>query len=504
MVGLTLLLACTASDPALPPGGPRPDIVLISVDTLRADHVGVYGYARQTTPVLDRLAQGGARFAHARSPSPWTLPAHTTMLTGLLPHHHQVVEDTLKIGGSLPWLPEALGQAGYATGAFVSTLYVGRRFGFDRGFSMFEDFGVRDEKKNLSGSLHAEQVVDSALSWMAEQKDQSVFLFIHLYDVHYPYTPPSPGDEAFDRPGGPGDPKYKNYAWHKRHPLSEAQLAHQIAQYDEEIRYADHHIGRLLDAFAAANREALVVVTADHGEELGERGSWGHAHTLYPEQLHVPLIVSGAGVPAGTVSDSVVGLHDLAATLAEAAGIPWGGDGLSLWPALRGESLPERAFLADTSRFKSNRLGLFWRGLRLDWDLVTNALALYADPLEKTNVAPEHPDEVARLRAELVRQYGLSWEADAGIYSTKGAFIDADGRLPNPLHLTAPRRFATVPVDARVFPKAGEPFRAAGGPLPPPGAPLRYTGGSAASESGLSEADRAALEALGYIQGEEE
>ena len=505
MAGLTpiLLLACTRA-PTLGPGGQAPDIVLISVDTLRADHLGVYGYPRPITPEIDKLAASGTRFADARSASPWTLPSHTTMLTGLLPNHHQVVDDTLRVGEGLPWLPESLGQAGYRTGAVVSTIYVGKRFGFDRGFSLFEDFGLKGERQNLKGELRAEQVVDRALSFVAENTGQSVFLFLHLYDVHYPYSPPSPFDEALDRPSDGSDPVYKNYAYYRRNPLSADQMAHQLNQYDEEIAYVDHELGRLINAFAAAQRSALWVLTADHGEELGERGSWGHAHTLYPEQLHVPLIVSGPGVQSGAVVQTTVGLQDLAATLAEAAGLRWGGDGLSLWPALRGEPLPERAFLCDTSRFHSNRLGLYWGGLRLDWDLARGAMALYADPEERQDVAAERPEDLARLRAELVRQYGLSWEADRGEITTKGAFFDESGPLPSPLTIEGPRRFAVAPVDAAVKVDGRGPYRAAGGQPPPSGAPLRYTGGVGAVESALSDEDKAELEALGYIQGDGE
>ena len=159
------LLALTGcfGEPDLPSGDPaRPDIILISVDTLRADHLSSYGYARQTSPFFDQLAAEGARYSFARSASPWTLPAHTTMLTGQLPLTHKVVDDELRLPADVPVLPELLQQQGFATGGFVGTMYVSRMFGFERGFDFFEDFDIHTERANLKGETVAEDVVDAA------------------------------------------------------------------------------------------------------------------------------------------------------------------------------------------------------------------------------------------------------------------------------------------------------------------------------------------------------
>ena len=153
-----LLLTALAVSPALA-GGDRPNVVLISIDTLRADHLSAYGHDRETSPFFDQLAAEGVRYSFARSASPWTLPAHTTMLTGQLPLTHKVVDDELRLPAEVPVLPELMQQQGYATGGFVGTLYVSRVFGFDRGFDRFEDFDIHTEKANLGGGTTATDVV---------------------------------------------------------------------------------------------------------------------------------------------------------------------------------------------------------------------------------------------------------------------------------------------------------------------------------------------------------
>ena len=197
---MSFLLACTAP-PTVPPGSDRPDIVLVSIDTLRADHLRSYGYARDTSPTIDALAARGALFLDARSPAPWTLPAHATMLTGLLPANHEVIEDGLGLADDTPRLASVLGAAGYRTGAFVTALFVSRTYGFDRGFERFEDFDIRTMKENLTKETDAGDVVDAALAWWSTvPAGEPVFLFLHFYDVHYDYDPPGPYGSIFDRP----------------------------------------------------------------------------------------------------------------------------------------------------------------------------------------------------------------------------------------------------------------------------------------------------------------
>ena len=510
--GLALLGLGCAGGPNLPPGDPgRPDIVLVSIDTLRADHLHVYGNPRETSPFIDGLAARGAQFTAARSASPWTLPAHTTLLSGQLPSTHLVVDDTLRLDPAVPLLPEVLGGAGYARAGFVATLYVSRIFGFERGFDHFEDFGLHTERANLAGEVLAEDVVDAALAWWSEQPPgQPVFLFLHSYDVHYEYDPPGLYSVRFDRPPLPGDPTYKNYHYFQKHPLDAAALEHQRAQYDESIRYVDDQLARLAAQAEAAGRSVRFVITSDHGEEFGERGSWGHAHTLYAEQLHIPLIFSGPGVPAGARGGGV-GTQDIAPTLAAWVGAESAlkADGVNL---LSEAGAPEdRTFLAETTRFKTARLGLLQGERRIEWDLRQNNVQLFnvtADPAEQADIAASEPEAVRALQAGVERALGAPWQAEAdGIIRTEGGVILKDGHQGAKLKVAAGDRFVVVPFDAPLrFERLGQtvgPFQAAGGARPGPEACLRYLAGQSASAATLSADQRERLVALGYMQPED-
>ncbi len=504
---LVLLILVACGKAPLPPGDPEtPDVVLVSVDTLRADHVGAWGYPRPTTPFLDGLAAAGLRYAHARAPAPWTLPSHATLLSGRLPARHGAVEDDLGIAA--PLLAEALHARGVATAGVVSSLFVSSRYGFERGFDAFEDFGIRTSAENLAGEADARRVTDAALRLAAAlPPGKPAFLFVHYYDVHYTCDPPPPYDTLFDRAPAAGDPRYRTYAWHLRHPLAPAELDHQIAQYDEAIRYVDDQIRRLAGAWEAAGRAATWIVTADHGEELGERGSWGHGHTLFQEQLHVPLVVAGARIPAPGVIGSPVGLEDLAPRIAAwfGADLPDpDGPPLSLVEApAAGPGSPGRALPAETSRFRTDRYALFRDGLRLGVDLASGARSLYdlaADPGERTDLAALRPDLVADLEAALWSAYGAPWTARRAVdVDTPGTVLVGSRAVARALRLEAGTPFQVVPVDAPVRVPGDGRWRPFGGLAPGPADPVGWSGETGEAVA-LSRDDRRRLEALGYVQ----
>jgi arylsulfatase A-like enzyme len=470
----------------------------VSIDSLRSDHLGAYGYPRPTSPTIDALAAAGLRYEGARASSPWTLPSHMTMLTGLWPTDHHVVEDDIALAPTVPLVQEALQAAGWATAGFVSTIYVSHTYGFARGFDTFRDYGIT-ERDNLAHPIRANQVVDDALAWVKEHgAGEPVFLFLHLYDVHYPYMPPPPFDTKFDRAGSLTEARYRSYKFFLAHPIGKRRMQHLVAEYDESIAWVDSQLARLTEAWSTSDRPVRFVVTADHGEELGERGSWGHAHTLYREALEVPLIVSGAGVTPA-VRHEQVGTVDIAATVAGLAGVPWTqGPGVDV----RG-NVPTRTFLAETSRFDSARLSILEGGHRLDLDLAGQARALYdigADHAETRDLAPDDVAGADALERRLWETLPTEWEADAGTVRTVGQLWTGGARVGQAL--AAPARFGVYPPDAEVYLDASPPVK--GVLAAPPSGPLRYTGRRTAVPVTLDDATRAQLEALGYVQTPDE
>ncbi len=507
---LVSLLACTSGSPEIAAGNAvQPDVILVSIDTLRADHLSSYGHDRPTSPFLDELASDGTRFDHARSNSPWTLPAHLTMLTGQLPVTHQVTDDHLALDPSVKVLPEAMRAAGYATGASVATLYVSRKFGFDRGFDFFDDHGIETERENLKGTVVASDVIGSAVDWIEDLPEgKPFFLFLHFYDVHYHYDPPPPFDTMFDRAPAKTDRRFKNYYAHFKKPLTEEQKAHQLAQYDESIAYVDAQLKALHERVADAGRKQRWVVTSDHGEEFGERGSWGHAHSLYAEQLRVPLIVSGEGLEKGKVIKEAVGIHDIAKTIAAWVDQPMAAsDGLDLNPAMEGAPVPERPFPAETFRFKTRRISLYEGGKRIEWDLRKKKKELFnadSDRLELTDVSASDAEGTAAMSARAEEIWGRPWEAsvDGELKVKKGVVLKDGARSRR--SVKAGETFQVLPYDAQTsFTATGAneavgPWRSTS--PPPEGSPIIYKAEARTAGIELDDETRKMLEQLGYMQ----
>ncbi|HVS09598.1 MAG TPA: sulfatase, partial [Planctomycetota bacterium] len=283
----------------------RPNVVVITLDTTRADHLGCYGYQRPTSPNLDHLAEQSVLYGRAISPSSWTLPAHVSLFTGKLPTSHGVCYDargSLNLGdavdtkGMLSYraralpaqevtLAQILSARGFATGAFVAGPWLKRLFGLDRGFAHYDDGNI----EALRGRL-AEDVTASALRWLEGQRGKPFFLFLNYFDPHTPYDAPPPYRWAFlseqERNVDPAAPRGEPRSEEERRQLA-------IDLYDGEIRYMDHHVGQLLAGLDRLGMfdDTLLVVTGDHGELLGEHGNWGHGKFLTEPELHVPLFL---------------------------------------------------------------------------------------------------------------------------------------------------------------------------------------------------------------------
>jgi choline-sulfatase len=301
-------------------------VLLVSVDTLRADHLGSYGYGAAATPVIDGLAARGLRFAQATTTVPLTLPAHTSLMTGTFPTFNGVRDNGgFYVDDSLTTLAETLKEQGYRTGGFIGAFVLDRRWGIAQGFdTYFDDFDL--SKFDMSAGLDAAQrpgkdVVDHALAWLALDREQPFFAWVHLYDPHAPYRPPEPFRSRFP-----------------------ATLE---GAYDGEIATADEQIGRLLADLKDSGQleSTLVIVVGDHGESLGEHGEQQHGFFIYDAALHIPLIVAGPGVPAKTVSEQVR-IVDVMPTVLDLLAVrpPEGVQGQSLMPLARGEALDLLAY----------------------------------------------------------------------------------------------------------------------------------------------------------------
>jgi arylsulfatase A-like enzyme/Flp pilus assembly protein TadD len=302
----------------------HPSLVLITLDTVRADHLGCYGDRQAVTPWLDRLAGEGARFANVSSAVPLTLPSHTSLLTGLLPPHHGLRNNgagALRPGTAT--LATLLAGAGYRTGAFLGAFVLDHRFGLNQGFEVYDDEIERDP--NADFALEAErpgrEVVDRALAWLAKDDGRPFFLWIHLYDAHAPYTPAP--------------------AWAARHPGR---------PYDGEISGVDEQVGRVLEALKRQGlaEKTAVAVAADHGEGLGEHGELTHGLLLYEPTLHVPLLLRAPWALKPRVVETPLSLVDLAPTLAGLLDHPFPGhlDGRDLSRELLagGEPAPQEVY----------------------------------------------------------------------------------------------------------------------------------------------------------------
>ena len=333
---LLFLAACT----------PRPpSVVLISIDTLRADHLGAYGYGPPTSPRLDSLARDGVLSEDVVAAAPSTLPSHASMLTSLSPQRHGAsFAERRPLPGSVLTLAEVLAAAGYRTGAFHDGGQIVPELGLGQGFEVYRTIG----KDRFA------PVTAAGLEWLDSLSPREpFFLSLHTYETHLPYTP-SAADLAVFEPepytgllGRGVGHKEMRAIKNQGTPLSPVDGRHVVAAYDGEIRSMDRALGELLDALEARGllASSLVVLTSDHGEEFGEHGVWAwHSHTLYEELLRVPLVMklpAGASVPAGTrVSDLARGI-DLAPTVLDAVGVPIppAFEGRSLLPLARREPL---------------------------------------------------------------------------------------------------------------------------------------------------------------------
>jgi len=397
---LLLLIACLllTAPRALAAGNPAPNVVVITIDTLRPDHLGCYGYKQIRTPNIDALAADGVRFEHAYTPVPVTLPAHTAIFTGTYPMLSGMHDFSAnKLNPQQPTLASVLKEHGYTTGAVIGSAVLDSRFGLNHGFDFYYDHFdfSRLQESNLDEMERPGNVVtDVTLDWLAKNYQKKFFLWMHLYDPHYPYRPPAPYSQEYES-----------------HP------------YDGEIAFADAQVGRLLRFLKEKGlyRHTLIVLSGDHGESLGEHGEKTHGFFIYNATLRVPLIVHLPGEASAKTVTDLVNLADLMPTVLQIlkVDVPSQVQGRNLLPLMAPKKeAASRSLYAETFL---PRLHFNWselRGVETENYHFIDApkpelYDLTRDPGETQNLLPQKKavgEEMRAKLAALIREYSAGQE----------------------------------------------------------------------------------------------
>lgn len=374
-------------------------VVLITLDTTRADHLGCYGYQNGATPNVDRLAAESTLFEEADSPVPVTLPSHASMFTGLYPAQHGVrYNGSFRLEPSARTLAEILKERGWATTAVPASFAVAKRFGLDQGFDDYQDLFAESDGHSLPPTAErtADDVATRGLRWIAAPRSTPGFLWLHFYDPHHAYRPPFPFSDRFrDRP------------------------------YDGEIAFMDQEVGRVLDALRAdpsAWRRTLVIVAGDHGEGLYEHGEKMHGTLAYQSTLRVPLLIKAPGASRGRRVADPVSLVDLLPTILDYAGIEPLRDisGVSLEPSVRGRTIAPRSLHFEAL---AGALNYGWSSLegirRGSWKLISGV-----DP-ELYDLASDPRETSDRGASEETREEDLQQELDETLAGWKAGQPEA-------------------------------------------------------------------------------
>jgi arylsulfatase A-like enzyme len=404
--------------------GARANLVLVVIDTLRADHLGTYGYPKPTSPEIDAIGRSGLVFENVVAQSSWTTPATASILTGLDPDHHGAHELGQPLRTDATTLAERLRTAGYRTAAFVTNVNVRGELGFQRGFDEYRYFP--EEKSRPGMHAPAREVVAAALRWIEDGKDRDepFFVYLHLSEPHAPYAPDADLLERM-RPPGPVPPIASEQDVFRAASRSQemregANLAYLKALYDAEIATVDRAIGTLVQGIERAGVGAgtVLAITADHGEELADRGKFGHGHGLHRELVRVPLVLRLADRrDAGRRVSAQARQVDVAPTLLAAVGLPGAADGIDGTSLIDTEA-PGAGAVAQSEAFTATSLGqneasalvtpqwkAIWRmGLgRADVEVFD----LEGDPDERTNVADRDPVLAGYVRQSLAKRARL-------------------------------------------------------------------------------------------------
>jgi arylsulfatase A-like enzyme len=365
-------------------------VILISLDTLRSDHLNCYGYGRDTSPNIDLLARDGVRFAETRAPSPWTLPSHLSMMTALNTINHGVFTPDFRLDPATPTLAELLKTKGFYNAAFTGGGYVSGFYGFSKGFDSFRVLG------EVVDPDAAAKLAEKATRWIERNLDRDFFLFLHTYQIHNPYHAEEPWNRRYLREGAglsELDMTPLGFNHEERFkPVSEEMRRDIVGLYDGEIRYTDESlIGPLVAKLKALGiyDRTMIVLTSDHGEEFFEHGSWTHTHSVYDEVLRVPLIVKffGSRNAGRTIRTPAFGV-DVMPTIAEELGIRISSKGLD------GKSLLPLADGGDEAAGNAPRLGISDLASRAMGKHIPRKVALFRFPNAFILNEPYSPEDL--------------------------------------------------------------------------------------------------------------
>ncbi len=414
---------------------PRPNIVLIIADALCSNHLSSYGYSRMTTPhITSWIASQGVTFQQATSAATWTFPANASIMTGRSPARFGATWDVLSIPANVTTLAEHLHDAGYYNAAFVSAPFVRGRYGFSRGFDVYDDTTA---PSNTSAQGIAAQVNARATTWLGDNWSAittPIFLFLYYFDPHTWYNPLAPYDTMYD-------PTYtglftgdyyqngKEVQTGQVPPPNPADIQHLLALYDGEITYWDYQLDQMLTYLNGINLlgNALVILTADHGDMFGEHGKWTHGNCLYEEVLRVPLLMRYPGVISpGTLVNQPVQSMDLMPTILDWLAItpPSGLQSVSLRALAEGQSASPRDIFSEIEGVADPQSWAYWQAPRVplrsvrrgDWKLIHHVTMPQFDELyllnsnslyETTNQLTNEPALTQQLREAINNWFGL-------------------------------------------------------------------------------------------------
>ncbi len=402
----------------------RPNVLLVLIDTIRADRLGYMDYHRNLTPTIDSLALEGALFSSCQSQSSWTLPAMASILTGKNSREHMAglqCDAFYGVSREIPWMPHVFKAQGYSTAAFFNVFFMNADFGFHRGFDHFDCCPALASETRIRT---AGETVDAFLEWIeGRSAERPFFAAVHFFDPHIPYNPPDPWNTLFTDPGYQGD---YNSDWGGMSELNAVNsgtdtippdgIANLIALYDGEIAYCDFELNRMLDSLDAQGllSSTIVVVVGDHGEEFLEHGGIEHGRTLYQEVCHVPLVFAGPGVPSGFRSDETIGQIHIFPTVLALAGIE------TETASLFSENFQEEPVPASNVLWHGGDLASLVDGDRkIIWSVDDDIIEQYnlsTDPEEQTPITPD-----SAMKAGVEWYYGTPPYASAPYVDIEGA-----------------------------------------------------------------------------------